>query len=79
MWMHRNWVGIESILGIHIDYASIARILRVLATHHVFMEVSPDVFANNRISSVLEKGQKIDDLIKTLSTVSFRCDKPPLA
>jgi hypothetical protein len=43
------------------------------------MEVSPDVFANNRISSVLEKGQKIDDLIKTLSTVSFRCDKPPLA
>ncbi|KAJ7101321.1 O-methyltransferase [Mycena belliarum] len=31
------------------------RILRLLATHHIFREVSVGVFANNRISSVLDK------------------------
>ncbi|KAJ7117169.1 O-methyltransferase [Mycena epipterygia] len=35
----------------------IARILRLLATHHIFREVSPGVFANNRISSTLDKGK----------------------
>ncbi|KAJ7084536.1 O-methyltransferase [Mycena belliarum] len=39
------------------DPALLARILRVLATHHVFLEVAPDVFANNRISSALDKGR----------------------
>ncbi|KAJ6626054.1 O-methyltransferase [Mycena sp. CBHHK59/15] len=34
-----------------------ARILRLLATHHIFREVSPGVFANNRISSTLDKGK----------------------
>ncbi|KAJ7488300.1 O-methyltransferase [Mycena latifolia] len=33
----------------------IERILRLLATHHIFREVSPGVFANNRISSTLDK------------------------
>ncbi|KAJ7099787.1 O-methyltransferase [Mycena epipterygia] len=35
----------------------IARILRLLATHHIFQELSPGVFANNRISSALDKGK----------------------
>ncbi|KAJ7090594.1 O-methyltransferase [Mycena crocata] len=35
----------------------LARILRLLATHHIFREVSPGVFANNRISSTLDKGK----------------------
>ncbi|KAK6981651.1 O-methyltransferase-domain-containing protein [Favolaschia claudopus] len=38
-------------------YRSSKRILRLLATHHIFREVSPGVFANNRISSTLDKGK----------------------
>ncbi|KAJ7289387.1 O-methyltransferase [Mycena rebaudengoi] len=41
----------------HTDPEFLARILRCLATHHVFREVSPDVFANNRTSSILDKGK----------------------
>ncbi|KAJ7162731.1 O-methyltransferase [Mycena crocata] len=40
----------------------IARILRLLATHHIFREVEIDVFANNRISSTLDKGKAVDVL-----------------
>ncbi|KAJ6548617.1 S-adenosyl-L-methionine-dependent methyltransferase [Mycena capillaripes] len=39
------------------DPGLIARILRLLATHHIFREVSPGVFANNRVSSTLDKGK----------------------
>jgi len=35
--------------------AQTGRILRYLAMRHIFREVSPDVFANNRVSSVLVK------------------------
>ncbi|KAJ7457534.1 hypothetical protein B0H11DRAFT_1818170, partial [Mycena galericulata] len=35
----------------------VARILRLLATHHIFREVAPGVFANNRISSTLDTGK----------------------
>ncbi|KAF7341601.1 hypothetical protein MSAN_02057400 [Mycena sanguinolenta] len=38
------------------DPALLARILR-LATHNIFREVTPNVFANNRISSALDKGK----------------------
>ncbi|KAK7012982.1 hypothetical protein R3P38DRAFT_3207582 [Favolaschia claudopus] len=41
---------------IGVDSGLIERILRLLATHHIFREVSPGVFANNRISSTLDKG-----------------------
>ncbi|KAF7342833.1 S-adenosyl-L-methionine-dependent methyltransferase [Mycena sanguinolenta] len=43
--------------------ATEARILRLLATHHIFREVSTDVFANNRISSTLDKGKSVDELL----------------
>lgn len=33
-----------------------ARALRLLATHHLFTEVSPDLFTNNSLSSVLDTG-----------------------
>ncbi|KAF8192239.1 O-methyltransferase [Mycena galopus ATCC 62051] len=39
------------------DPDMIARILRLLATHHLFREVSPGVYANNRISSCLAIGK----------------------
>lgn len=41
----------------------IARILRHLATQSVFKEVSPNVYASNRLSSILDKGQDIDALL----------------
>ncbi|KAF7343087.1 hypothetical protein MVEN_01739100 [Mycena venus] len=40
-----------------VDPGLMARILRLLATHHIFREVSPGVFANNRVSSTLDKGK----------------------
>ncbi|KAJ7252096.1 S-adenosyl-L-methionine-dependent methyltransferase [Mycena haematopus] len=39
------------------DPELLARMLRYLATNHIFYEVAPDVFANNRISSALDKGK----------------------
>ncbi|KAJ7113840.1 O-methyltransferase [Mycena epipterygia] len=40
-----------------VDPNVMARILRLLATHQIFREVSPGVFANNRVSSTLDKGK----------------------
>jgi hypothetical protein len=40
-----------------------ARALRLLATNHIFIEVTPDVFANNRLSSALDTGKHVEDLI----------------
>ena len=39
-----------------------ARILRHLATQSVFTEVSPDVFANNRLSTIFDKKQDVEAL-----------------
>ena len=39
-----------------------ARALRLLATHHVFAEISPDVFVNNSLSSVLDTGKSTESL-----------------
>ncbi|KAF7349631.1 hypothetical protein MSAN_01689200 [Mycena sanguinolenta] len=39
------------------DPLLLARILRLLAIHNIFREVTPNVFTNNRISSVLDKGK----------------------
>ncbi|KAJ6472494.1 O-methyltransferase [Mycena sanguinolenta] len=47
----------------NVDSNLLARILRLLATHHIFREVSKDVFANNRISSTLDKGKSVDELL----------------
>ena len=43
-----------------------ARILRLLATNHIFAEVSPDVFANNRLSSALDTGKSVEELLAKL-------------
>ncbi|KAH9024027.1 S-adenosyl-L-methionine-dependent methyltransferase [Lactarius deliciosus] len=47
--------------GVH--PAKLSRVLRLLATNHIFIEVSPDVFANNRLSTVLDTGKPVDELI----------------
>lgn len=45
-----------------------ARVLRLLATNHIFVEVSPDVFANNRLSSVLDTGKPVEELLARLAS-----------
>ena len=40
-----------------------ARLLRYLATHHVYKELSPDVFTNTRISSILDTGKSVNAII----------------
>ena len=42
--------------------SSLARILRTLATHHIFREVAPDYFKTNMISSVLDTGKNVADI-----------------
>ncbi|KAK6991803.1 O-methyltransferase [Favolaschia claudopus] len=46
------------------DPDKLSRVLRLLATHHVFRELTPDVFANNRISSVIDKGKSSEVLFE---------------
>ncbi|KAF8467041.1 S-adenosyl-L-methionine-dependent methyltransferase [Russula ochroleuca] len=41
----------------------LARVLRLLATNHIFKEVSPDVFANNRLSSALDTRKSVEELL----------------
>ena len=40
-----------------------ARLLRLAATNHVFVEVSPDVFAHNRLSSLLDTGKTVEEVL----------------
>ncbi|KAF9261937.1 S-adenosyl-L-methionine-dependent methyltransferase [Marasmius fiardii PR-910] len=40
-----------------LDSRKLSRLLRVLATNHFYREVTPDVFANTRISSILDTGK----------------------
>ncbi|PPQ86971.1 hypothetical protein CVT25_009763 [Psilocybe cyanescens] len=57
--------------GLHVDSISekngvkatkLAHILRLLATHHILRELSPDVFALNRISSLVDSGKTVAEL-----------------
>ncbi|KIK51637.1 hypothetical protein GYMLUDRAFT_78142 [Collybiopsis luxurians FD-317 M1] len=45
------------------DPQKIARILRLLTNNHIFREVSPDVFASNRLSSVLDTGKPAKEVV----------------
>lgn len=45
-----------------VDKTKLAHILRLLATHHIVKELSPDVFALNRISSTIDTGKDLRDL-----------------
>uniref|UniRef100_A0A8H8CE44 O-methyltransferase C-terminal domain-containing protein n=1 Tax=Psilocybe cubensis TaxID=181762 RepID=A0A8H8CE44_PSICU len=57
--------------GMHVDDISkrngvqaskLAHVLRLLATHHILREISPDVFALNRISSMVDSGKSVEEL-----------------
>ncbi|KIJ34903.1 hypothetical protein M422DRAFT_51677 [Sphaerobolus stellatus SS14] len=49
---------------INTEPTKLARCLRLLATHHIFSELEPDVFANNRISSYFDTGNDTSLLLK---------------
>ncbi|KAH9851408.1 S-adenosyl-L-methionine-dependent methyltransferase [Lenzites betulinus] len=69
-----------------LDPGKISHILRFLATHHWFREVRPDVFANNRLSAMVDSGKsvnaireapgkKYDDTDGVASYVSIQTDE----
>ncbi|KAG5350527.1 hypothetical protein C0989_010597 [Termitomyces sp. Mn162] len=58
--------------GLHVDEIAtkngqnpqkLARMLRFLATHHIYREIKPDVFTNTRISSLLDTLKPSQDII----------------
>ncbi|KAJ7143712.1 hypothetical protein C8R44DRAFT_845906 [Mycena epipterygia] len=46
-----------------VEQAKLAHILRLLATHHLLREAAPDVFATNRISSLIDTGKPLHALV----------------
>ncbi|KAF8896767.1 S-adenosyl-L-methionine-dependent methyltransferase [Gymnopilus junonius] len=46
-----------------IDSGKLGRILRLLASEHIFNEIAPDTFSNNRISSAIDTGKSFDGLV----------------
>ena len=64
-----NWVGTKADYMLS-EYPLIilpARILRLLATNYIFTEVTPDIFANNRLSSALDTGKPVEELLARLA------------
>ncbi|KII89666.1 hypothetical protein PLICRDRAFT_108610 [Plicaturopsis crispa FD-325 SS-3] len=57
--LHINDIAAKS----NTDPGKLGRVLRLLATECIFKEVSPDVFANNRISSVADTGKPASEII----------------
>ncbi|KAG6865359.1 hypothetical protein C0991_003211 [Blastosporella zonata] len=45
-----------------VDSGKLAHILRLLATHHFLREQSPNVFALNRISSLVDSGKSFEEI-----------------
>ncbi|KAJ7067487.1 S-adenosyl-L-methionine-dependent methyltransferase [Mycena amicta] len=50
------------------DAEKLARFIRYLATHHIYREVQPNVFANTRISSMLDTLKPSKDIIASPET-----------
>ncbi|KAJ7615368.1 S-adenosyl-L-methionine-dependent methyltransferase [Roridomyces roridus] len=46
----------------NIDGDKLARLMRYLASHHIYREVAPDVWVNNRLSAALDTGKAVADL-----------------
>ncbi|KAF9261125.1 S-adenosyl-L-methionine-dependent methyltransferase, partial [Marasmius fiardii PR-910] len=45
-----------------VDATKLAHILRLLCVHHLVREISPNVFANNRVSSMIDSGKSVEEL-----------------
>ncbi|KAH6915508.1 O-methyltransferase-domain-containing protein [Coprinopsis sp. MPI-PUGE-AT-0042] len=53
--------------SVKVDADKLGRILRLLATRHMFREVTPDVFANNRLSMQLVSSNPISSYALTMT------------
>ncbi|KDR66887.1 hypothetical protein GALMADRAFT_147537 [Galerina marginata CBS 339.88] len=53
-----------------LDSSKLGRILRFLATHHVYRELKPYVFTNNRVSGTMDTGKPSKDIFNE-SVFSF--------
>lgn len=64
-WTLLNLVGpVDSPIMRYDQYSCwTARVLRLLATSHIFREVAPDTFAHNYISSVLDTGKSTEEIL----------------
>ncbi|KAG7087939.1 hypothetical protein E1B28_011984 [Marasmius oreades] len=51
-----------------LDPRTLARLLRYLASFHVYREVSPDTFTNNRVSTVMDTGKSVAELFRSPET-----------
>ncbi|EKM54970.1 uncharacterized protein PHACADRAFT_208511 [Phanerochaete carnosa HHB-10118-sp] len=49
----------------NVDASKLGRILRLLASRHIFEEVAPDVFRNNRISSSMCTGKPVQEMVRS--------------
>ncbi|KAF9025652.1 S-adenosyl-L-methionine-dependent methyltransferase [Hymenopellis radicata] len=58
------------------DASTLGRFLRYLATRHVFKELSPNVFTNNRVSSLLFKMKSVKEI---QANPIDRYEKSPMA
>ncbi|KAG6900056.1 hypothetical protein C0993_003542 [Termitomyces sp. T159_Od127] len=47
-----------------VDSNKLGRILRLLALDHCYREVTPDVFTNTRISTVIDTGKSVKDILE---------------
>ncbi|KAG6848863.1 hypothetical protein H0H93_013351 [Arthromyces matolae] len=71
-----SYIGVYRLVFLsHVDML-MPRILRFLATRHIFREVSPDVFTNNRISSLLCKNKSLKEI---KADPLSRLDEAPMA
>ncbi|KAF8520309.1 S-adenosyl-L-methionine-dependent methyltransferase [Gautieria morchelliformis] len=57
--MHAKDIALKS----NTDPIIMSRTLRLLATHYVFRELEPNVFANNRISSMMDTDKSSEDVL----------------
>ncbi|KZV87208.1 S-adenosyl-L-methionine-dependent methyltransferase [Exidia glandulosa HHB12029] len=63
--------------GLVVRPQKLGRILRLLSTKHIFREVSPEVFANNRLSSLLDTGKSVTEL-RTNPNAKYENSSNPL-
>lgn len=49
----------------NVDPGKLGRILRYLASRHIFEEVTPDVFRNNRISEAMCTGKPVQEMVES--------------
>jgi hypothetical protein len=62
-WILYDFVSFEFMLRVANDLIYFpARVLRLLATHHIFVEPSPDVFKNNRLSSLMDTTKSVENI-----------------